>query len=90
MSTTSSDSAKPTVYSSGQTSDDIDGLIELALLSGADLKDFTVPPVLNDPNYIPQTKNQKILTVQRLWLPYGFMFALDNANGDTRRTTGVF
>ncbi|KAK6532149.1 hypothetical protein TWF694_003309 [Orbilia ellipsospora] len=61
MSTTTSGTA-PTVYSSGQTSDDITGLIKLALLSGADLKEFTVPPALNDPNYIPSTRNQQILT----------------------------
>ncbi|KAK6508787.1 hypothetical protein TWF481_003557 [Arthrobotrys musiformis] len=51
----------PTVYSTGQTLEDITALIDLAVLSGASPDEFQVPPVLNDPNYVPSKYNQNLL-----------------------------
>ncbi|EPS35908.1 hypothetical protein H072_10634 [Dactylellina haptotyla CBS 200.50] len=62
MSTTSASyTPQPSVYSSGQTPQDINGLINLAILSGHSLADMTLPPALKDPNYIPPTRNQDVL-----------------------------
>ncbi|KAF3317325.1 hypothetical protein TWF173_010978 [Orbilia oligospora] len=51
----------PTVYSTGQTPEDIAGLVDLAVLSGAPLNKLALPPVLSDPNYIPSRYNQDLL-----------------------------
>ncbi|KAK6535781.1 hypothetical protein TWF281_000033 [Arthrobotrys megalospora] len=51
----------PTVYSSGQTPEDISGLINLAVLSGVNLSQLQLPPALNDPNYVPPRYNQDLL-----------------------------
>ncbi|KAK6516071.1 hypothetical protein TWF506_005984 [Arthrobotrys conoides] len=50
-----------TVYSTGQTPEDIAGLIDLAVLSGASLDTLAIPPALTDPTYIPSRYNQDLL-----------------------------
>ncbi|KAK6362578.1 hypothetical protein TWF730_000035 [Orbilia blumenaviensis] len=62
MSTTSTaPRTSPTVYSTGQTPEDLLGLYDLAILSGTPLSELPIPPVLTDPNYIPPRYNQDLL-----------------------------
>ncbi|KAF3916850.1 hypothetical protein ABW20_dc0109731 [Dactylellina cionopaga] len=62
MSTTSSAlKAQQTVYSTGQTPEDIAGIINLGILSGQDLSGVALPPALTNPHYIPSSYNQNVL-----------------------------
>ncbi|KAK6357761.1 hypothetical protein TWF718_002067 [Orbilia javanica] len=61
MTTVAAPGPSQTVYSTGQTPEDITALFDLAILSGASLDQFPVPPVLTDPNYVPPRYSRDLL-----------------------------